>query len=403
VRHPARHVGKSGAVNLYLSDIGIVNALGAGKADVLRGVLSADRSGMVPYTGLLTGRSTVVGRVQHPLLPVPEPLDKLDCRNNRLLATALAEIAPAVAELRETVGPDRIAVVIGTSTSGIAEGEDAIDAFAKSGRMPATFEYVRQEIGMASEFAARYLGLTGVRYTVSTACSSSANAFASARRLFASGRCDAAVVGGADSLCRLTLNGFDSLESLSAGLCNPFSANRNGLNIGEGACVFLVTREPSGIRLCGIGESSDGYHVSAPDPEGRGAEAAIRGALDHAGAAAKDVGYVNLHGTATPKNDAMESRVVSRLFGDAPCSSTKSLIGHTLGAAGAQELGVCWLLLSEHNRQRRLPQHIWDGVRDPTLPELNLVGEDEHFSRDVFVSNSFAFGGSNTAIAIGRA
>jgi 3-oxoacyl-[acyl-carrier-protein] synthase-1 len=239
-----------------------------------------------------------------------------------------------------------------------------------------------------------------VRYTVSTACSSSANAFASAQRLFASGRCDAAVVGGGDSLCRLTLNGFDSLESLSSGVCNPFSANRNGLNIGEGACVFLVTREPSGIRLCGIGESSDGYHVSAPDPSGRGAEAAIRGAIAQAELTPKDVGYVNLHGTATPKNDAMESGVVSRVLGEVPCSSTKPLIGHTLGAAGAQELGLCWLLLSELNETRRLPKHLWDGVQDPSMPQLNFVEDDERFTRDVFVSNSFAFGGSNTAIAI---
>ncbi len=390
-------------VNLYLPDIGIVNALGEGKDEVLRGVLGADRSGMVPYTALLTGRSTVVGRVRASLAPVPDSLAKLDCRNNRLLAAALAQIAPAVAELRATVGPERIAVVIGTSTSGIAEGEDAIEQLAKTGNMPATFEYARQEIGMASEFAARYLELTGARYTVSTACSSSANAFASAARLFASGRCDAAIVGGADSLCRLTLNGFDSLESLSPSLCNPFSANRNGLNIGEGACVFVVTREPSAIRLYGIGESSDGYHVSSPDPEGRGAERAIRLALAAAALAPADVGYVNLHGTATLKNDAMESGVVARLFGDTPCSSTKSLTGHTLGAAGAQELGICWLLLGERNRRRRMAKHVWDGVRDPALPELNLVGDDERFERGVFVSNSFAFGGSNTAIAIGHA
>jgi 3-oxoacyl-[acyl-carrier-protein] synthase-1 len=143
--------------------------------------------------------------------------------------------------------------------------------------------------------------------------------------------------------------------------------------------------------------------VSAPDPAGRGAETAIRGALAQAAAAAKDVGYVNLHGTATLKNDAMESGVVSRVFGDAPCSSTKSLIGHTLGAAGAQELGLCWLLLSESNRARRLPKHVWDGARDPTLAQLNLVEDGERFERDMFVSNSFAFGGSNTAIAIGRA
>ncbi len=297
-----------------------------------------------------------------------------------------------------------MSVVIGTSTSGIAAGEDAIDALHREGRFPAGFHYRQQEIGMAAEFAARYLGLSGVRYTISTACSSSANAFASAKRLLASGRCDAAVVGGADSLCRLTLNGFDALESLSPELCNPFSANRKGLNIGEGAAVFLMTRSPAAVRLFGIGESSDGYHMSAPDPEGRGAEVAIRAALAQAALEPAGVGYVNLHGTATQKNDEMESRVVARLFGAAtPCGSTKSLIGHTLGAAGAQELGLCWLVLNAANERQRLPTHLWDGIPDPRLPEINLVGRDERWERGVFISNSFAFGGSNTAVAIGYA
>ncbi len=166
----------------------------------------------------------------------------------------------------------------------------------------------------------------------------------------------------------------------------------------------MVSRRPCAIRLCGVGESSDGYHISAPDPSGSGAEAAIRAALAAAGAAPRDVGYVNLHGTATPKNDEMESEVIARVFGlDVPCSSTKSLTGHTLGAAGAQELGLCWLLLGDANADRRLPVHGWDGVRDPQLPPINLVGEHVRFERDVFVSNSFAFGGSNAAIAIGRA
>jgi 3-oxoacyl-[acyl-carrier-protein] synthase-1 len=274
----------------------------------------------------------------------------------------------------------------------------------REGKFPAEFHYRQQEIGMAAEFAARYLGVSGVRYTISTACSSSANAFASAKRLLAAGRCDAAVVGGADSLCRLTLNGFDALESLSPELCNPFSANRKGLNIGEGAAVFLMTRAPAAVRLYCIGESSDGYHMSAPDPEGRGAEVAIRAALVQAALSPCGVGYVNLHGTATQKNDEMESRVVARLFGAAtPCGSTKSLIGHTLGAAGAQELGLCWLVLNAANEGRRLPTHIWDGVPDPQLPAINLVGLDERWERSVFISNSFAFGGSNTAVAIGYA
>lgn len=391
-------------MNLYLADLGIVNALGADKDRVLRRLLAADPSGMVPYANLLTGRSTIVGRVSEPLPALPTSFAALDCRNNRLLAAALDQIAPAVADVRDAVGADRVAIIVGTSTSGIAEGEDAIEGLHREGRLPARFNYRQQEIGMTGEFAARYLGLTGLRYTISMACSSSASAFSSAQRLFESGRCDAAVVGGADSLCRLTLNGFDALESLSPELCNPFSANRRGLNIGEGACVFLVTRTPAAVRLYGVGESSDGYHLSAPEPDGRGAESAIRAALAVAGLQPADVDYVNLHGTATLKNDDMESRVIARVFGEGtPCGSTKSLIGHTLGAAGAQELGLCWLLLRDSNDNRSLPRHIWDGVRDAALPEINLVGGDERWTHGVLVSNSFAFGGSNAAVAIGRA
>lgn len=388
-------------MSVFLSELGIVNALGTSKAEVLRRLLEADRSAMAPYE-LLTGRTTMVGRVDAPLRALPATLAALDCRNNRLLAAALDQIAPAVAAVRDAVGAHRIAVLIGTSTSGIAEGEAAIQALQRQGHFPARFHYRQQEIGTTAEFAAQYLGLSGVRYTISTACSSSANAVCSAQRLLNSGRCDAAIVGGADSLCRLTLNGFDALESLSPEICNPFSANRKGLNIGEGACVFLMTRTPAPVRLCGVGESSDGYHLSAPDPTGRGAEAAIRAALAAAQLEPDEIDYVNLHGTATHKNDEMESRVMARVFGGTPCGSTKPLIGHTLGAAGAQELGLCWLLLQE-TEGRRLPRHLWDGVKDESLPEINLATGDERWARGVFISNSFAFGGSNTAVAIGRA
>jgi 3-oxoacyl-[acyl-carrier-protein] synthase-1 len=384
--------------------MGVVSPLGAGKARVLANLLDGVSTGMEPYGDLLTGRGTTVGRVRAelPALRGGE-LAELDCRNNRLLAAALDEIGSAVRELREAVGPHRVAVVLGTSTSGIAEGEQAAVALAREGRMPSRYHYRQQEMGTAAEFAARYLEVSGLRYTISTACSSSAKAFASAARLIAAGRCDAAVVGGVDSLCLLTLNGFDALESLAPERCNPFSANRRGINIGEGACVFVVSRRPAPIRLGGVGEASDGHHISAPDPTGRGAEAAIRAALAQARAAPAAVGYVNLHGTGTPKNDEMESEIMARVFGlDVPCSSTKPLIGHTLGAAGAQELGLCWLLLSADNSERRLPAHVWDGVRDARLPAINLVGTGAAWERDVFVSNSFAFGGSNAAIAIGR-
>ncbi len=269
--------------------------------------------------------------------------------------------------------------------------------------MPKDYHYRQQEIGTGAEFLARFLGLGGPRYTISTACSSSAKAIAAARRLLFAGLCDAAVVGGCDSLCRLTTNGFDALESMSSRICNPFSANRDGINVGEGAALFILTREDAAIRVAGIGESSDSYHMTAPEPSGEGAETAIRAALREAAVGPQEIGYVNLHGTATVMNDAMESHVVQRVFGpETPCSSTKSQTGHTLGAAGAQEIGLCWLLLNDRNDTRRLPRHLWDGVVDEDLASIGLTGDGAHWEKDLFMSNSFAFGGSNVSIIIGR-
>lgn len=390
-------------MNLYLSDLAIVNALGSGKDAVLDGLLQGDQSGMQPSETFLTGRSGWVGRVAAELPDLVPELSDYDCRNNRLLAAAASQVDAEIAALKDAVGPDRIAVLVGTSTSGIAEGEVAVEALERDGAMPATFRYRQQEIGTGAEFLARHLGIDGPRYTISTACSSSAKAFSSAQRLIAAGSCDAAVVAGCDSLCRLTTNGFDALESMSPRICNPFSVNRDGINIGEGAALFLVTKEASPIRLFGVGESSDAYHMSAPEPSGKGAELAIRAAIEAAGVAAADIAYINLHGTATPRNDEMESRVVERVFGlETPCSSTKSQIGHTLGAAGAQEIGLCWLLLSEANVNRSLPEHLWDGEPDPGLPGIGLVPRGATAHGDLFMSNSFAFGGSNVSVVLGR-
>lgn len=390
-------------MNCYLPQLGIVNALGSGKSAVLEGLLEGNQSGMQSCGPFLTGRHGFVGVVSDSLLDVPGDLQKYDCRNNRLLITAAGQIRDDIDDLKARFGPDRIAVLIGTSTSGISAGEVAVDALASEGEMPADFHYRQQEIGTAAEFLARYLRLDGPRYTISTACSSSAKALASAQRLLVAGLCDAVVVGGCDSLCRLTTNGFDALESMSNAICNPFSVNRNGINVGEGAAVFLMTKDEAPVRVAGIGESSDAYHMSAPEPSGKGAELAISRAMSNAGTTPEDIGYINLHGTATIKNDAMESQVVERVFGsETPCSSTKSQIAHTLGAAGAQEIGLCWLLLGESNEGRRLPRHLWDGDADPDLASISLTEAGARWNRDLFMSNSFAFGGSNVSVIIGR-
>jgi 3-oxoacyl-[acyl-carrier-protein] synthase-1 len=390
-------------MKLFLNDIGILNALGAGKESVLAALLSGSVHGMHDVGPLITGRHSVCGRVLGPLTELPRDLAEYDCRNNRLLATALDQILPAITDAVDRYGSHRVATIIGTSTSGIAAGENAHKQLQIDGNFPKEFHYRQQEIGTAAEFAARYLSIDGPRYTISTACSSSTKAFASAARLLRSNRCDVAIVGGSDSLCGMTLNGFDALESLAPERCNPFSRNRRGINIGEGACVAILSRLRAPIELMGFGESSDGYHMAAPDPNGKGAEAAIRSALASAGISSADVEYINLHGTATPKNDEMEGIVVERIFGtEVSCSSTKTQIGHTLGAAGSQELGLCWLILSELNQRRYLPQHLWDSEKDPAIPDINLTSKATQWKEGIVLSNTFGFGGSNASLILRR-
>jgi len=347
-----------------------------------------------------------VGRVAGDLPGPPPALRADDSRTARLLLAALEEIRDAVETELLRHGPARIGVVLGSSTSGIEAGERAIQAFAATGQLPPWFQYRAQEMGCPARFLAQVLGLTGPAYTVSTACTSSGRALASARKLLRLGLCDAVVTGGADSLCRLTLNGFAALGASTPELTNPMSVNRAGINIGEGAALFVLSRAPAEVALLGVGASSDAYHLSSPDPEGLGAETALRRALAEAGVAPERVeGYLNLHATATPKNDEMESLAVARVLPRLPCSGTKPLTGHTLGAAAATELAFCWLTLHPaHNADRLLPPHRWDGAADPALPALDLAAPGARLARGgLCLSNSFAFGGNNLALVVGGA
>jgi 3-oxoacyl-[acyl-carrier-protein] synthase-1 len=383
----------------YVHAVGIVSPLGEGLDATRRGLFAGDTSGMRVESGWLPNAPACVGRVMGELAPLPARLAEHDCRNNRLLAAAAAQFRPAIDAALARHGAQRVAVVIGTSTSGIASGEEAMAAKIKDGAFPAGFSYKQQEIGATAPLAARLLGARGPAYTVSTACTSGAKALLAARRLLELGLCDAAIAGGVDTLCRLTVGGFASLESTSPQRCNPLSRNRSGINIGEGAALFLLGRDAAAVELAGGGESSDAHHLSAPDPQGTGAELAMRAALADAGAKPADIGYVNLHATATRKNDEMESRVMARVFPDGtPVSGTKPLTGHALGAAGAIEAAFCWLALGDG----LLPPHVWDGEADPELPALRLVAKGERLAsrntRRMVMSNSFAFGGSNASL-----
>jgi 3-oxoacyl-[acyl-carrier-protein] synthase-1 len=388
----------------FINALGVVNALGQGEEDVRDGLLAGDASGMVLEEGWLAAGPARVGRVAGALPPLPQGNAKFDCRNNRLLMLALEQIRAPLAAAIERVGGQRFGIVVGTSTTGILEGEQALAALLRDGAYPSGFHYVQQEIGSAATFLARHLEIRGPAYTVSTACTSSAKAIAAACRLLRAGLCDAVLTGGADALCRLTVGGFAALESTTPELCNPLSRNRRGINLGEGAALMLVSREPGAVELLGSGESSDAHHISAPDPAGRGAERAMRAALADAGLEPHEVDYLNLHATATPKNDDMEAHAVSRVFPrGVPCSGTKPLTGHTLGAAGATEAAFCWLTLQGDGR---LPPHVWDGQADPALPQLVQTTPGDRFARTsgrVCMSNSFAFGGSNATLILGDA
>ncbi|MBX9705871.1 MAG: hypothetical protein K5Q00_06405, partial [Gammaproteobacteria bacterium] len=294
----------------YLNQLGIINAMGSGKGAVWEKFIANNNSGLVPYDELFSGRKTWIAKVKTVLPPLPEKFSQYDCNNNRFIAAAYQQIAGEVEALKEQYGANRIAVIMGTNTSGMAEGEAAFKHYDATGKYPDDFNYAKQELGSCSEFLRQYAGLTGPAYTSSSACSASGKAIAAADRLIQNGICDAAIVGGSDALCQTTLNGFDALNLLSEAVCNPFSKNRSGINLGEGAALFILSKQPRGIRLLGFGESSDAYHMSAPDPQGIGAKAAMAQAVEMAAIKPEQVGYINLHGTASAHNDSMESLAV---------------------------------------------------------------------------------------------
>ena len=362
--------------------------------------------GLVRNDEYTPGRPLWLGTVTTPLPDDGDWPARHRSRNNRLLDAAFARLRPTLDDYLASHPGARLGVVLGTSTSGIGETEAAVAHRAASGQWPEPFNYCRHEIGAASDFLAWRLAAERpdirliTAYTLSTACTSSAKALASARRMLKAGLCDAVIAGGADSLCGLTVNGFAALEAVSDEPCRPFAEDRAGINLGEGAALFLVTAEPGGVQLSGCGETSDAHHISAPRPDGMGALEAMRAALEMAGLGPDQIDYLNLHGTATRQNDSMESRAVAQALPDGvACGSTKSLTGHTLGACGALEAAFCWLAM-HHNRR---PPHLH--AADPQLPALSLCGSDTTPATEVrrTLTNAFAFGGNNIALVMERA
>lgn len=338
--------------------------------------------------------------------PLRGPLADYDCRNNRLANLALAQdgFDRRVAAAIEDYGPQRIGVFVGTSTSGLRQTELWYQSvFAPEDSSPVQalrYRFTHSNFSLAA-FCRRRLGLGGPVVVISTACSSSAKTFAAAHRYISTGFCDAAVVGGVDTLCATTLMGFDSLGLVSPSPCTPWGLGRRGINIGEGAGFVLLEAAPrreTHTAMLGYGESADAYHISAPHPDGAGAASAMSAALESAGLAAEDIDYTNLHGTGTPANDISEDRAVVSVLGNTTAaSSTKGWTGHTLGAAGAVEAVIA---------VSSLEAGLIPGTQNTLVldPQLSLPVRSVSGSANLrrVLSNSFGFGGSNCSLIFGR-
>lgn len=391
---------------LHLAAYTLTSALGAGLAPTLD-ALRHQRSGVQAMRWETVDLDTCLGAVAGlDSYALRADLGAFDCRNNRLAQLGLEQdgFAAAVRAAITCHGQDRVGVFLGTSTSGILSAELAYcQRDPGTGHFTGSLDYRHTHNSYSvADFVRSYFGLEGPAFVVSTACSSSAKVFGNAQRMMACGLIDAAIVGGVDSLCLTTLYGFNSLQLVSRRPCCPFDAERDGISIGEAAAFVLLERAdspPAGaIVVSGIGESSDAHHMSSPHPQGLGARQAMQAALDMAGLLPAQIGYINLHGTATPSNDASEDKAVSGLFGTAtPCSSTKGHTGHTLGAAGGIEAIICALAL-QHGLA---PGGCGTEQLDPDLKSRYLLANIE-LPLQHALSNSFGFGGSNCSLVLSK-
>ena len=387
---------------IYINDLTSVSSLGTNELTIVDSLSHTDRCYLTYRDDLLNEhKGSYFGQIKAKL-PRLDEYHEHKSRNSAVLAFLTDSIKDSINELKQKYSKDRIAIILGTSTSGLDETENELKKFMQTGVPSRDFYYRSQEFGDPSMFLADYLEIDGPAYTISTACSSSARALICGKRMLESGLVDAVIAGGADTLCKVPINGFNSMGVLSQERCLPFNKNRAGINIGEGGGLMILSKEKASLELLGVGESSDAYHVSSPDPSGAGAISAMEMALNDASLTTDDIGYVNLHGTATKLNDAMESKAMASLFkGKVPCSSTKYMTGHTLGAAGIVEAAIlCYLL--KHDLDLPVQDFSHDEI-DNTLDECGLIKEKIKAKKKVMMSNSFAFGGNNASIIIAKA
>lgn len=379
-------------MKVTLTDLGFVCALGNNKEDIVRNAARGEAPGVC----------AVYDDVPNKTIPFFQVLDVNSkyMRCYDLLDRAVEQINDSIIELKNKYSSSELGIVLGCSNTGIHEAQLNIMEWLKTGDCPQEFSFDKIELGSPAIYLQKKLDISGPAYVVSTACSSSAKAFQTARNLIKNKVCKAVIVGGVDSRCMFAHNGFYGLSALSDNVTNPFSANRSGITLGEGAALFIMQENVPGIQLLGIGETTDAYDLTSPDPTGNGAFKSMQQALSEAELDMKDINYINMHGTGTEANDAMEGTAINNLFGNSTlCASTKQLTGHTLGASGAIEIALSWLMI----KNNFIIPHKFDGVYDDRIPKINLATGKENIKINNILSNSFAFGGSNVSVILGDA
>ena len=369
---------------IYITSYDAICNLGNNIDEIFENALKGSNKFLTPLEGIVKDKKFYFGKVNCELPQIED--ERFNLRVNRLLLHLLNNMEEKLEQLFAKYPKSRIGTVIATTNSGIEEYEKS--------RNKKHFE-----IGNSAEFIKHQLGLEGFCASVSTACSSGIKAFATAKKLIDKGICDAVIVGGTDALSKLPIFGFHSLEILSENKTNPFSKNRNGINLGEGAALFIVEKDTEGIMLKGIGETSDAYHSATPDPKGIEAERAMKIALKEANLVPDAIDYINLHGTGTKTNDLMEANAVYKLFGCCTeVSATKPLTGHCLGAAASIETALCCHII----KNNKIIPHVYDGEYDYALPEINLITKPVNKKINNVLCNAFGFGGTNAVMILGR-
>lgn len=390
-------------MNIYLSNPGLICGAGSSSEEFMNNLLSGNRCGIKKIDCSLVGENGVksfyVGRIDESKLSPTG--DKFDMRFLQVMNAALIQLKPAIDKAIEKFGADRVAVCVGQCDNGSFLSLEAHKKFFGEGNFSSDYDLKAQGADYAATFIKNNYGVKGPGLSFATACSSSATAIIKAKEMIKAGIIDAAIAGGCDITSDTVLLGFDSLEAVDHEMTNPFSKNRNGITLGEGAAFFVVSREDidsTGIILAGTGESSDANHMTAPLADGTGAQQAMESALKEAGLKPEQIDYINLHGTGTHLNDSMEGKGVDLVFKNykVPVSTTKPMTGHTLGAAGSLEVAACFNAI----KMQKLPVMVWDGEKDPEIPELNFVSHPDGKAVRTCMSNSFAFGGCNASLII---